>query len=261
MFAAYAVLDRDYVTRPEIVRVTAAEVGWLADIWARQWRRPPDETELRGIVLDYLRETLLAREARALKLDVDDSVVRRRLAQKMEFLAQDAAELSEPSDEDLRAYYDRAQSRYRTPLRISFTQVFFKSDAAARRGLVELAARQPDQLGDPSLLARRYFQSDAQTVSDIFGRAFAELAFARPVGEWYGPVKSPYGTHLVRIDQRQPERMRSFDDARAQVLEDWRRDQEAKATARLFVSLLKKYDIVVDAAVKPLVASAIETAR
>ena len=65
MFAAYAVLDRDYVTRPEIVRVTAAEVGWLADIWARQWRRPPDETELRGIVLDYLRETLLAREARA----------------------------------------------------------------------------------------------------------------------------------------------------------------------------------------------------
>jgi hypothetical protein len=94
LFAAYAWLNRGGGAAPDAVCITTAEVHWLQEMWARQWQRPPNEQELRGLIADYVKEALLAREARALGLDEHDTVVRRRLAQKLEFLVQDTAHLA-----------------------------------------------------------------------------------------------------------------------------------------------------------------------
>ena len=261
LFAVYAWLNGGSGEAPRVVHITAAEVHWLKEMWARQWQRPPNEQELRGLVTDYVKEALLAREARALGLDENDTVVRRRLAQKLEFLVQDTARVAEPRADELRQLYDANHTRYHTPARLSFTQIFFKSEAAARQGLAELATRGAAELGDRSLLERDYAQADEQTVTSLFGREFSDTIFALEPGQWHGPVASAYGLHLVYISERQAAQLRPFDEVRSQVLDEWQRAQQAKASEQFFAGLLQKYDLVVEESIKPLLGPLSEVVR
>jgi parvulin-like peptidyl-prolyl isomerase len=261
LFAVYAWLNRGGGEAPHVVRITAAEVHWLKEMWARQWQRPPNEQELRGIVADYVKEALLAREARTLGLDENDTVVRRRLAQKLEFLVQDTARLAEPREDELRQLYDTNRARYQTPARLSFTHIFFKTEAAARQGLEELATHSAAELGDRSLLESDYTQVDEQTVTSLFGGEFAGKVFTLDPGQWHGPIASGYGFHLVRLRERQAAQPRLFDEVRTQVLDEWHRSQQAKASAQFFAGLLQKYDLVVEESVKPLIGPLAEVSR
>ncbi len=261
LFAAYGWLNRESADAPRTVRISVAEVNWLKETWARQWQRPPTEEELRGLVTDYLKETLLAREATEMGLDENDTVIRRRLAQKMDFLVQDTARLAEPGDAELRRYFDANRARYQAPARVSFTQLFFRSEADAQKGLAQLATRGPDELGDPSMLERDHAEADAQAVTSQFGDAFNREVFGLDAGPWHGPVASSYGFHLVRVNSRQDARPRPFEEVREQVLQDWQRVEQTKAGQRFFAELLKKYDVVVDDSVKPLVGPLAGTAR
>jgi parvulin-like peptidyl-prolyl isomerase len=261
LFAAHAWLNRGGGEEPGVVRITAGEVRWLTETWARQWQRLPDDQEVRGIVTDYLKEALLARKARELGLDENDTVVRRRLAQKMEFLVQDTARLVEPGEDELRRLYEARRARYQSPARISFTQIYFKTEAAARQGLEDLATHSAAELGDSSLLEREHARADEQAVAGVLGREFAGKVFALDPGRWHGPIASAYGFHLVRITERQGARPRPFDEVRAQVLDEWQRDQQVKANEHFFAALLKKYDVVVDENVKPLLRPLAEVAR
>jgi parvulin-like peptidyl-prolyl isomerase len=260
LFAAYGWLSRESADAPQTVRISVAEVNWLKETWARQWQRPPTEEELRGLVTDYLKEALLAREAAEMGLDENDTVIRRRLAQKMEFLVQDTG-LAEPGDAELRRFYDANRARYQAPARVSFTQLFFRNESDAKQGLAQLATRSPDELGDPSMLERDHAEADAQAVTSQFGDAFSRQVFGLATGQWHGPVASSYGFHLVRISARQDTQPLPYEAARAQVLEDWQRDEQTKAGKRFFAELLKKYDVVVDDSVKPLVGPPAGTAR
>jgi parvulin-like peptidyl-prolyl isomerase len=253
LFGAYGWLNRGDSEEPRVVRMTSAEVTWLKETWARQWQREPSDEELRGLVADYLKEELLSREAREIGLDENDTIVRRRLAQKMEFLVQDTARLAEPGDDELRRLYDSRRDRYQTPARISFTQIYFKTKDAARKGREELVARRTDELGDQTLLERDYTETDEQTVTNLFGSEFAQKVFSLELGQWQGPVGSGYGFHLVRVSDRVDQKPRAFEEVRSQVLEEWHRVQQAKANEQFLAVLVKKYDVVVDETVRPLI--------
>ena len=102
----------------------------LADGFARTWRRPPGKEELQGLVDDYIRDEVFYREGRAAGLDRDDVIIRRRVRQKMEFLAE-AVSAPEPSEQQLAAYLEANPERFRTEDHFTFRQVFL---SAARRG-------------------------------------------------------------------------------------------------------------------------------
>ena len=267
LFGAYAWLNRGASARQEngagTVRITTNEVKWLSETWARQRQRPPTQAELRGLVTEFLKEELLAREARALGLDEDDLVVRRRLAQKLEFLVQDTSRLAEPTDEDLRRFYAAKPAQFQTRPRISFTHVFFnrekRRDAAAdaKAALAELGhslpTTRPSDRGDPLLLDAEVLNADEQTVSGQFGREFARAAFALQPGAWHGPIESSYGLHLVRVSAAEPAKPREFAEVKTQVLDIWRDQRQRENYERYFAALLKKYDVVVDENLKPLI--------
>jgi hypothetical protein len=253
LFAAYAWLNRDVPDEPRVVRITAAEVNWLKETWTFQWKRQPDERELRGLVSDYLREVLLAREATELGLDANDTIVRRRLAQKMEFLLQDTARLIEPNDDELRRLYTTSGDRYRAQSRISFSQIFFNSEASAKNALAKVGTGPASGLGDRTMLESEFKDADRHAVMTIFGNQFSEELFKLEAGRWLGPVASGYGFHLVRISDIQPGLPRPFEDVRAQVLEDWQHLQQVRANEQFYANLLKKYDLEVEEAVKPLI--------
>jgi hypothetical protein len=73
----------------------------------------PSAKELDQAVEAYVREEVLNREARALGFDRDDSIVRRRLAQRMDFIATADVEGRTPTDEELRAFLQKNPAQFK----------------------------------------------------------------------------------------------------------------------------------------------------
>jgi hypothetical protein len=246
-----------------MVRITAGQVEWLKQTWARQWGRPPNEDELQEMVGGYLKEELLAREAREFKLDENDTVVRRRLAQKMEFMIQDTAQVAEPGEEELRRLYESHPERFQTPTRITFTHVFFNRDkrgvrtkADALAALEQLSQTGPGSapdLGDRFLLPYDFHGADEQAVANMFGQEFARRVFFVEPEKWAGPFESSFGLHLVHLTGKEPARLPDFETVKGDVATLWRQEHELEARERYFTSLLEKYDVVVDESVKSLI--------
>ncbi len=267
LFAAYGWLNGGArgpgAGGPRQVRIGDGEVQWLTETWARQWMRGPTREELRGLVTELLKEELLSREARELKLDENDTIVRRRLAQKMAFLVADVSQLSDPTEDDLRRFYQSHPEGFREPARVSFTQIYFSrerraraaDDAKAARARLSRGGKQgdPAELGDPLLIESEFEHADEQTVSGQFGSEFARALFALAPGAWHGPIESGYGLHLVRVSEARPARLREFAEVRARVLDEWRDAKQREASRQYFAGLLEKYEIVVDPDVKTLI--------
>lgn len=268
LFGAYAWRNRTSPPDAPIrqVRISEEDVRWLKENWARQWQREPTQDELRGLVTEFLKEELLAREAREMGLDQNDIVVRRRLAQKVEFLVRDTAQLVEPTEEDLRKFYLAHPERFSEPARVSFTHAYFsrekRTDATAdatvalaelSRGQTNDAGATVPRIGDGLLLGSEFSDVDQTSVAGQFGEAFAAEIFALPVGAWRGPIKSGYGLHLVRVLSHTPAQPREFAKVRLQVLDRCREQRQQESNRGYFAGLLRKYDVVLDESLKPLV--------
>jgi hypothetical protein len=263
LFAAHAALDPGGdgpAAAPTAIHLTAEDAEWLKQMWTRQWRRPPTDEELKSLVADHLKEEVLSREARALELDVGDTVVRRRLAQKMTFLLDDTIRTAEPPEAELRALYETRPNLVRTPARVSFSQVFFRreqGDDRARTSLAALsnAAALPVEHGDRLLLGDTFADQDEQALASVFGAGFARTVMTLPVGHWSGPVESGYGLHLVRVMEAPPSRTIPFAEVRERLTEEWRRERQETANAQLYEGLWRKCRLVADPAVQPLLGS------
>jgi hypothetical protein len=254
LFAAYGWLNPGASGGDaKTVRIISAEMNWLKETWTRQWQRPPDAEELRGILTGYLKEELLAREARELGLDFNDTVVCRRLAQKMEFFLQDTVALAEPGEDALRRLHEANPGQYRSADRVSFSQRYFKSAAAAQEALAQLAHAPEAVVGDITLLEPDYADVDAQAVTSIFGGGFADKVFALQADAWHGPIASGYGFHLARVNARQEGEIPPFEAVRGKARDEWQRIEQAKAAEQFYASLLEKYQVILDDSVKPLI--------
>ena len=267
LFGAYAWVNRGANEQGEQqVRLAEADVKWLKDTFALEHQREPTPAEVRDLVRGFLKEELFAREAQERGLDKDDIVVRRRLAQKMTFLLQDDSARVEPSEAELRAFYEARQDLLKsgpqtmfTRPRISFVQIFFSRDRAdaatdARKALQKLAdgAKAPPDLGDQTELAAELRDLDERAVANRFGSKFAAAIFALAPGAWQGPIESSRGLHLVRVSVLTPGHLRPFEEIKGEVLERWREERQHENEERYFAGLLKKYRIVPDASVKEL---------
>ena len=250
------------------VRIGPGEVRWLSDTWMRQWHREPTPDELRVLVASLLKEELLSREARELRLDENDTIVRRRLAQKLEFLLQDTAAVPEPTEDDLRRLYEASPDTYRTDSRVSFEHVYFsrarRKDASrdATDALAALASARfasADSIGDPLLVDAEFHEADQQTVASAFGPEFAGAVFTLPPGAWRGPLESGFGVHLVRVSATTPGRRRPFADVRRQLADRWREQKQRENEARFFKQLMAKYEVVIDDDVKAVVGPVSDT--
>jgi len=240
---------------PDRIVISWGEVDSLAARWRAQRGRAPSEAELRSALDQTIRTKVLAKEAIALGLDRDDSVVERRLAQKLEFLLSDLAPPDAPSDEDLVALFNDKRDSFTAPPRISFSQIFFNVDEnpgateEAARVLKELNAGTHSDftaLGDHSLLAPRYSAVTPQTVSSSFGKSFSEALFVNTDRAWLGPIPSPYGLHLVRIEARSEAEPPDFESSREEIQAIWTRERQREANEAFYQTLLERYEVVVE---------------
>lgn len=240
-----------------LIEVTAGDVARLEAAWSSQYQRPPTADERAMMVDDYVKEEILYREALKLGLDRDDAIVRRRLAQKLSFLSEDLASLGTPSESDLGGYYAAHKDDFTRPERISFVHVYFSGDrdnaeGRAREALAALSSEDEAEdawrgLGDPFMLQTAYSERTHDELVELLGAPFADAAMAAAADEWIGPVRSPYGWHLVRVGARFPAELRPFAEVRDRVLAAFEAQRRRDANAKMFEALRARYKVTIDA--------------
>ena len=241
---------------PKEIVVTEAQVQAMATNFAKTWMRPPTPAEIKGLLKDYVREEIYYREAIAIGLDRDDTVIRRRLRQKMEFVSDDLAAAREPTEAELEAYLEANPGRFVDPPSLSFRQVLFSTDRRGESALAD-ARRELDALngggeggavpaGDPSLLPAEMTKVTPRDVGNVFGEAFAAEVEDAPVERWIGPIESPFGAHIVRLSARVAGRLPPLADIRNVVLREWQATQQDEANEAFYRGLRRKYDVRIE---------------
>src|SRR5262245_32183903 len=236
--------------------MTEGDLRQLEVAWTAQWRRPPTAEEMRNLVAARVREEILYREALALGLDKDDTIVKRRLAQKMEFLAEDVSGLREPTPDELRSWYAKHGERFALPGRRSFRHLYFSQDRrgerareGAARARQRLSGEPADAVGaqglaDPFMFQDHYADRTPEQVASIFGLKFSEALFQVAPGAWQGPVESGLGWHLVWVTSSTPGRVPTFEEVDAAVRTAWMDEQRTDARRRAFEAMAARYQII-----------------
>ncbi|MEQ9519400.1 MAG: peptidylprolyl isomerase [Parvibaculum sp.] len=221
---------------------------------------PEDQARL---VDEYLREEVLYREGLSLGLEADDNVIRRRLIQKVEFLAEGFADAGASlTEQDLRTFFEETRADYYVQPSITFTHVFFdrtkhegREAAAALETLSLLNENAVPFSGAPKYGDRfpfhvNYVAREKVFVASHFGTEMADAVFAltQEAGtpRWAGPFRSEYGLHLVMVTAKTEGREANFDEVRNRVAEEARRKKLAESMDQAVENIRARYEITVD---------------
>jgi peptidyl-prolyl cis-trans isomerase C len=258
----------------DTIVVSAGEIEWMRSNWEKRWNRAPTAKEMDGLVQQYIRETVLYREALTMGLNQHDQVIRRRLAQKLEFLATDLVSLAPATEDELQAYFTAHQDRYQQPSRYTFTQVFVDPDKRGDATLSDAEAikaaliakgdaiEDAGALGDGFMLQNDYPEQTPLEIRKNFGSGFAESLLALLPGQWHGPVLSGYGVHLVYVSHVAEFPAPVFAEVRERVTQDWKSDKGEELNEKFYASLRARYTIVVESPIEgetPALTSAKES--
>ena len=255
LFALNGVLsDSNPTDESKSIIISDAQVEWMQSTWNKKWQRMPTEDELQGLIEAYVREEVLYREGLAMGLDKDDTIIRRRLATKMEFLAKDIGQIVEPTELELQDYFKWNLDRYMDPAKVSFSHIYFNLDnrenalGDAQAVLEKLrknetVSTEDWQLGDSFMLHYEYVHKTQTEVMQLFGSGFADAVFEMTLGGWQGPVQSGYGMHLVYIKGVVPAREPSLEEVREKVKNDLVSQRRTDSFEIFYKSLRDKYNI------------------
>ena len=257
VFVGFKVGSQTDAGVPGKIVVTQAQVESLVTGFSRTWQRPPTTLELEGLIREYIREEVCTREALALGLDKDDSVIRRRLRQKLEFISDSVAAQAEPTDEQLQQYLQTHADTFRGQRQFTFSQVYLdpqkhgenlNRDVNQLLAQLRLAGSQADlsKMGDSFLLEQNFEALSAGEVSKQFGEKFAAKLTELPPGEWSGPIESGYGLHLVLVTDRKNGSVPALADVRETVKRDWVNAQRSETNEKFYQALLKRYTVTIE---------------
>lgn len=260
-YLAYNILKEEVLPGGEsenTITVTQGEVSMMTDSWQKRWNRPPTETELDGIVNEYIKEMVYYRTALEMGLGENDPRIRRLLAQKLQFVTSGLIQPQEPGEGELKRYFRENINKYTPPPYVTITQIFFDPDLRGDNTLedarstmamlnrVAVESVSPGKYGDNIMLQNYYPQRTEQDLSKLFGNEFAKSVFVLSSGQWHGPVLSGYGTHVVYVHSRKEPEAPKFGDIKDQVLSGWMEDKQNELNELYYKGLLGRYEVVVE---------------
>lgn len=256
LFALYSHLETDPVSGSDYeIALTLDELYQLNSLFEAQWHRPPTPQEFAGMVETRVQQEVLYREALAMGLDKHDEIVKRRMAQKMRFIAEDLAAAQEPALEELEAWYAENSDLFALPKRVSFRHLYFSPDSRGT-GAHEDAAAALDRLAGQAVdseaaeaLADRFMYQDyyadqtSVSLAKDFGPQFAVAVGSLAPGSWQGPVESGFGWHLVYIDSVIPGRVPAFDEVEGEVKTAWLGVQKEIGWQKAYKEMRARYTL------------------
>jgi len=239
------------------IHITQGDIKGIRDQWKSQSGEAITQDRLDALVIELIQERRLSREAIELNLDQDDVIVRRRLEQKLRFLTESLSDSVDPTESDLEAFFVEHQRSYDQPAEWSFRHIFFSAESRGDEAefdatslLVELQQESNAEwqtMGDPFVLGKAFANRSAPELEQLFGTPFVDRLSQSDAEDWYGPLRSPFGHHLVWIEHHQPARAMTLEHARKQVLYDYRSVQRKLAFQRYLANLAQKYPVAMPA--------------
>ncbi len=260
LVAASSLVPGREAPRDDEIVVNPGQIEHLAARYARTWQRPPTLEELEGLIDEHVREEVAYREGMAMGLDRDDTIIRRRIRQKLDFIAVDIASLVDPTEEELAAYLADHPEDFRVEPRFTFVQLFLDPDKhgdeleADARGLQDVLSHNPtmdvSEMGDRILIAQTQEDISLHGIASMFGRGFADsletLHAKEGLGEWFGPIPSGYGLHLVRVVSITGGNLPELEEIRDIVRREWDNSRRIEAKDQFYTQLLDRYEITVE---------------
>jgi len=261
LFAAYAYINRGRggVESSKEIVLSLDDLRQMDIYFESQWHRPPAPQEFEAMVEDRVREEVLYREGLAMGLDKDDEIVKRRMAQKMQFLSEDVATAHEPSTDELKAWFEKNKQTFALPSRYSFRHLYFSPDnrgknaqADAAKALAAIAGQSVDSkqaasLGDQFMFQDYYGDRTPSAIAKEFGPQFAVALEKLKPGSWQGPIESGYGWHLVFVNTVIPGRIPAFEEIEPDVKTAWLGEQKATEWQKAYREMRAKYTVMLPA--------------
>lgn len=253
LFLAHGVWEKSVAKSDYTIDISAAEIQRQAAIFASENRRQPSDEDIQALLFAHVEEQVLMREAERLGLGDDDTIIRRRMAQKMRFMIDETAPPNPPKESELRAWFDTRQDQFKKPAQRAFSHVYLSPTShenvhtEAAKTLETITDQNWTKIGDPFIEQNAYPLMDAAATSRVFGRAFAADLFKLGDNkDWQGPVASSYGLHIVRVDEAIPSFQPDFDEARNEIAAAWQDDALRSGNIERLENLLKKYKVNVE---------------
>jgi peptidyl-prolyl cis-trans isomerase C len=239
------------------IEITPDDLRQMSVAWLAQGRPPPTAEQMRSLVETWIHDEVLFREALALGLDKNDTIVKRRMVQKMDFLAEDLSALREPTRAELEAWFQQHAERFADPPRVTFRHLYFSPDrrgaethAAAEQARATLSGKPVDApetrtVADPFMFQSYYPDRDPEQIAKDFGPGFARALFTLTPGAWQGPIESGFGWHVVWVDALTPSRLPSFEEIEPAVKTAWVDEQREADKRGLYDKMKSQYVVVV----------------
>ena len=257
IFAGYEWLNRNGEPAPGRIVISQGQLVSMVENFTRTQQRPPSREELEGLIRAQVRGEVYYREALAVGLDKDDAIIRRRLQQKMEFISDDVADPSQPTDAELNAFLQAHPGKFRVEQAFTFRQLYLNpekhgtnlaSDAAQL--LVKLNQPGGDAsfaaMGDPYMLENIFTAVSAGEITKQFGKEITAKLGGLQCGQWQGPVESGFGVHLVCISERTDARAPALAEVRDAVRREWIEDQRLQANDKFYQAMLQHYTVTIE---------------
>jgi hypothetical protein len=266
LFAIYGLLNGRGEPPPRHIVISQGQLASMWESFTKTRQRLPTHQEWDGLIRAREREEVTYREALALGLDKDDLIIRRRLAQKLQFISDDSNPQTQPTDAELNAYLQAHPDKFRVEQLFTFRQLYLdrgKRGANLARDAAQLLAKLNQvgadtewaAKGDPFVLEHNFTSLPVSEIARQFGEAFAGKLTALQSGRWQGPVESAFGAHVVFISERTGSRLPALAEVRDAVRREWEDAQRLQANDRFYQGLLKHYIVTVE----PLEPSTAET--
>src|SRR5215471_12769932 len=261
LFAIYAYMHhgRIGVESSRQIALSLDDLRQMDLYFESQWHRPPTPQEFQAMVEDRVREEVLYREGLAMGLDKDDEIVKRRMAQKMQFLAEDVAAAHEPSTAELKAWFDKNKQKFALPSRYSFRHLYFSPDKRGKNAqddaakvLAKITGQPEDSklaagFGDQFMFQDYYGDRTPEAIAKEFGPQFAVALEKLKPSSWQGPIASGYGWHLVFVDTVIPGRIPAFEEMEPDVKTAWLAEQKRQASQKAYTEMRARYTVLLPA--------------
>jgi peptidyl-prolyl cis-trans isomerase C len=270
LYGVYAYINRGRIgiESPRQIVLSLDELATMTGYFESQWHRPPTPQEFQAMVEDKIKEEVLYREGLVMGLDKGDTIVKRRMAQKMQFLAEDVAAAHEPSTAELKTWFGKNTNKFALPSRYSFRHVYFSPDKRgpnahddATKALAGIAGQPEDSpligsAADRFMFQDYYGDRAPSAIAKEFGPQFAVALEKLKPGSWQGPIESGFGWHLVFVDTVIPGRIPAFEEVESEVKTAWLGEQKAQAWQKAYQMMRAKYTVFLPAPPDKQTASA-----
>ncbi len=112
IFFLYAELASTQEDEKDKIIITKEKIDTLALAFSQENGRQPVGDEIQKKLDNDIKDEVLYREAMAIELDKDDRIIRRRLIEKMKYLFEDLMFIEDPSDEELKRYFQNNRDTF-----------------------------------------------------------------------------------------------------------------------------------------------------